>query len=118
MKGHLTLLFAILFPSSLIAAEPVDYVRDIQPILTKNCTTCHGDKKQRSSLRLDSVRAMRQGGNSGPAIVPGKSRDSHLIVAVTGGNDEIQAMPPKGRRLSEQEISLLRAWIDRGAPLP
>src|SRR5579871_4611854 len=118
MKGHLTFFLALLFPSSLVAADPVDYARDIQPILAKNCTTCHGEKKQRSSLRLDSVRAMRQGGNSGPAIVPGKSKDSHLIVAVAGGNDDIPAMPPKGRRLSEQEVSLLRSWIDSGAPLP
>jgi hypothetical protein len=118
MKCYLSLFLAFLVPGSLVAADPVDYARDIQPILAKNCTTCHGEKKQRSSLRLDSVRAIRQGGNSGPAIVPGKSKDSHLIVAVTGGNDDIQAMPPKGQRLSAREVSLLRAWIDSGAPLP
>ncbi len=100
------------------AAEPVDYARDIQPILTKHCTSCHGAKKQRSSLRLDSVSAARRGGNSGPAVVPGKSGESHLFIAVSGGNDEIAAMPPKGPPLKERDIALLRTWIDSGAPIP
>jgi hypothetical protein len=103
----------------LTAAEaPPDYARDIQPILLKHCSTCHGAKKQRSSLRLDSARAIHLGGNAGPAVVPGKSGDSRLIQAVTGGNDEVAAMPPKGPRLDAREVALLRAWIDGGAPIP
>ncbi len=118
MKAILTFYSAILLPGALLAAGPVDYARDIQPILTKHCTSCHGAKKQRSSLRLDSVSAARLGGNSGPAIVPGKSGESHLLIAVRGGNDEVAAMPPKGPRLQERDIALLRAWIDGGAPIP
>ncbi len=118
MRALLILLLAVFFPGLLTAAEPIDYARDIQPILTKHCTSCHGDKKQRSSLRLDSVMAARLGGNSGPAIVPGKSAASRLLIAVRGGNDEVAAMPPKGSRLSEHEIALLRDWIDGGAPVP
>src|SRR5579883_288715 len=118
MKGFLTLYLSAVLPGFVAAAQPVDYTRDIQPILTKNCTSCHGAKKQRSSLRLDSVTAARQGGVSGPALVPGKSSASRLILAVRGGNDEVAAMPPKGPRLSVHEIALLRAWIDGGAPIP
>ncbi len=118
MRAFVILLLGCIFPGFLTAAEPIDYARDIQPILTKHCTACHGDKKQRSSLRLDSVTAARLGGNSGPAIIPGKSAASHLMVAVRGGNDEVAAMPPKGPRLSEHEIALLRDWIDGGAPVP
>ncbi|HTU92942.1 MAG TPA: PSD1 and planctomycete cytochrome C domain-containing protein [Gemmataceae bacterium] len=117
MRAFLILFLAFLFPGS-VAAEPIDYARDIQPILTKHCISCHGAKKQRSSLRLDSVRAAHQGGNSGPALVPAKSGASRLILAINGGNDEVAAMPPKGPRLSKHEISLLRAWIDGGAPIP
>ena len=62
MKSFLTLCLAALLPGALAAAEsPPDYTRDIQPILTKHCIACHGAKKQRSSLRLDSVRAARLG---------------------------------------------------------
>jgi mono/diheme cytochrome c family protein len=118
MRAFLSLCLAAIVPGFLAAAEPVDYGRDIQPILTKHCTSCHGAKKQRSSLRLDSVSAARRGGNSGPALVPGKSATSRLIIAVTGGNDDVHAMPPKGPRLSAGEITLLRAWIDGGAAIP
>jgi uncharacterized protein DUF1553/uncharacterized protein DUF1549/cytochrome c len=118
MRAFAILLLGFSFPGFLTAAEPIDYARDIQPILTKHCTSCHGDKKQRSSLRLDSVTAACLGGNSGPAIVPGKSAASRLMIAVRGGNDDVAAMPPKGPRLSEHEIALLRDWIDGGAPAP
>jgi mono/diheme cytochrome c family protein len=118
MRVFLTLLLSALLPDLLAAAEPIDYARDIQPILTQHCTSCHGAKKQRSSLRLDTVTAARLGGNSGPALVPGKSGESRIIIAVSGGNDEVAAMPPKGPRLSPREIALLRAWIDGGAAIP
>src|SRR5215472_4855932 len=117
MKSFLAPSLALHLPG-VLAAETVDYARDIQPILTKHCTACHGAKKQRSSLRLDSVRAARLGGNAGPALVPGKSSDSRLIQAVTGSNEEVAVMPPKGPRLDVSEIALLRAWIDGGAPIP
>jgi hypothetical protein len=118
MQAFLPLFLAVLLPGDRAAVEPIDYARDIQPILTKHCTSCHGEKKQRSSLRLDSVTAARRGGNSGPALVPGKSSVSRLIIAVSGGNEEVAVMPPKGLRLSASEIDLLRAWIDAGAPIP
>ncbi|HEY7311603.1 MAG TPA: PSD1 and planctomycete cytochrome C domain-containing protein [Gemmataceae bacterium] len=119
MKAFLTLLLAAFLPGVLAAAEvSPDYVRDIQPVLTKHCTACHGAKKQRSSLRLDSARAVRSGGNSGPAVTPGKSGTSRLIQAITGGTDDVAVMPPKGPRLSEREVALLRTWIDAGASIP
>jgi mono/diheme cytochrome c family protein len=118
MKIYLLPCLIVLVPGSVFAAEPVDYVRDIRPILTAHCTACHGAAKQRGSLRLDSVRAAQRGGNSGPALVPGKSGESRLVVAVAGGNDDVRAMPPKGPRLRAEEIDLLRRWIDGGAAIP
>lgn len=99
------------------AAEPVDYARDIQPILAKHCYLCHGPDKQKSDLRLDSVAKALEGGNSGPALVPGKSAESLLIQAVTGGGDA-EKMPPEGPPLSKAEVDLLKAWIDQGAKAP
>jgi hypothetical protein len=103
--------------SPLLAAEPVDYVRQIKPILAQNCYACHGAHKQRSGLRLDTAAAIRTGGASGPAIVPGDNRASKLIKAVTG-TDDTKLMPPREPRLTAVQIHLLKAWIDQGAPAP
>ena len=117
MKLHLALCLALTSGSAVLAADAVDYTRDIKPILTKNCTSCHGAAKQRSGLRLDSARGALQGGDAGPAIVPGKSGDSRLLRAVSGVKD-IPVMPPKGPRLKAQEVALLKRWIDEGAKAP
>ncbi len=118
MKRFLLPCLALFVPGPLLASEPVDYIRNVRPILTEHCIACHGAKKQRGSFRLDSAQALRLGGNSGPAVVPGKSAASRLILAVSGGNDDIAVMPPKGARLSTSEIDLLRRWIDEGAKVP
>src|SRR5690242_6187568 len=99
-------VFALL-PAPTVAGETVDYTRDIKPLLVKHCVSCHGSQKQRSGLRLDLAAGIHKGGNGGPAVVPGKSADSRLVHAVTGTHD-MKAMPPKGPRLSEREITLLR----------
>ena len=98
-------------------AEPVDYVRDIKPILARHCTECHGRKEQENGLRLDTVATALTGGNSGPAIVAGKSSESLLIDAITGAN-EVAKMPPDGDGLSDKEVTFLTRWIDEGAKAP
>jgi hypothetical protein len=108
-------LFLLTAPAP--AAGPVDYLRDVKPVLAARCYACHGPDKQRSGLRLDTAAAVLKGGNSGPAVVPGNSDSSRLIQAVTGAPD-VQAMPPKGPRLTAAEIDRLRAWIDQGAKAP
>jgi len=96
------------------STSDVEFARDIAPILERNCYQCHGPEKQKNGLRLDTRAAALQGGDSGPAIVPGRSADS-LVIRYVAGADEERIMPPKGERLSAGEIGLLRAWIDRGA---
>jgi hypothetical protein len=100
-----------------LAAEPVDYLRDIKPLLAKNCYECHGAQKQRADLRLDTATGALKGGRSGPAIVPGRSNQSKLIKAVTGA-DDTKLMPPREPRLTAKQIDLLKAWIDQGAKAP
>ncbi len=112
-----TLGLALALPGLAGAAEAVDYLTQVKPLLAQKCIGCHGPEKQRASLRLDTAAFIRQGGNSGSVIVPGKGADSLLIKAVSGA-DGVQAMPPKGERLSGQQIGLLRAWIDQGAAAP
>ncbi|HKB01249.1 MAG TPA: PSD1 and planctomycete cytochrome C domain-containing protein [Gemmataceae bacterium] len=99
------------------AAEPVDYARDIKPIFAAHCASCHGPTKQKSDLRLDLYARIKQGGNSGPAVVPNKSADSLLIQAVTGSKPDVTKMPPKGA-VSPEQIALLKRWIDEGAKGP
>jgi mono/diheme cytochrome c family protein len=118
MTARWTLPFCLcLLAAPLFAAEPMDYARDVKPILARHCYACHGPDKQRSGLRLDSAAAMRKGGNAGPAIVPGQGSSSRLLQAVTGGG-EVKPMPPKGPRLSAAEVARLCAWIDQGAKAP
>ena len=98
------------------AGVPVDFARDVQPLLADRCIKCHGPEKQKGGLRLDTKAAAMKGGDDGKAIEPGKSADSPLIHFV-GGLDEDKVMPPKGERLTAAQVGLLRAWIDQGANL-
>jgi mono/diheme cytochrome c family protein len=109
----------LLLPTAAAAATDaaVDYTRDVKPLFTRSCVECHGPSKQRAGLRVDSVAALKEGGNSGPAIVPGQAGDSRLIHALTGANDVVR-MPPKEPRLSPAEVALIQKWIDQGAPVP
>jgi mono/diheme cytochrome c family protein len=117
----LLLLAALLFlcggNDAASAATTVDFQKDIEPILTANCHKCHGADKQKSGLRLDSPAAALKGGDSGPAIQPGKSADSRLVQLVAGLDPE-KVMPPKGDRLTAAQVTLLRVWIDQGATWP
>src|SRR5690348_399905 len=70
---------SILPPS---AGRPVDFARDVQPILTNNCYECHGPLKQKGGLRLDEKAAALRGRDSGPLLIPGQSSNSLLILAV------------------------------------
>lgn len=101
----------------LFGSEPVDYVRDVKPLLTKHCVSCHGASKPRANLRLDTAEAAIRGGDGGPSILPGKSEESPLIDAVVGGG-ELERMPLKRPPLTGQQIATLKAWIDQGAHAP
>ncbi len=119
MTPLLTLLLAVL-PAELgdaPPAVPVDYVRDVKPILAQNCVKCHGPDKRRNGLRLDTAAGARKGGESGPAVVPGDSAKSRIILAVTGA-DGVKPMPPSGTPLGAAQVAVLKAWIDAGAPPP
>src|SRR5688572_26493350 len=104
---------------SLAAEQPkVDFGRDVQPIFIKRCYECHGPDKQRSNLRLDLKADAARGGKSGePSWIPGNSAKSQILQRVTS-TDSDEQMPPKGERLTTEQISSLRAWIDQGANWP
>jgi hypothetical protein len=98
-------------------APAVDFNRDIEPILESRCYGCHGPKNASKGLRLDLRTAAMQGGESGPAIVPGDSEHS-LIVRRLLGLDGLNRMPKSGDPLTAAQIALIRGWIDQGARWP
>src|SRR5207245_2278680 len=104
---------------SLRAREPVDYLREVKPLLAARCYACHGGLQQKGDLRVDTVKSLREGGKSGPGIEPGRSAESLVIAHVTASAGK-RRMPPtsEGEGLSARQLALLRAWIDQGAKGP
>jgi hypothetical protein len=100
------------------AAERVDYLTQIKPILAGRCYACHSGLRQRSGLRLDTAALLIQGGDSGPAVVPGDSQESLLVMMLIGESGV--RMPPEeeGTALSSEQIALVKRWIDEGAAAP
>lgn len=98
------------------ASRAVEFAKDIQPILGSRCLQCHSSKNLMGGLRLDSAKALA-GGLSGKVIVPGKSAES-LLVKMIGGQIEGKRMPMAGDPLTDEQVGLIRRWIDDGAAWP
>lgn len=99
------------------AAPPVDFVRDVEPILKASCYECHSLKKIKGQLRLDSRPHALKGGVSGKVILPGRGSESPLIK-ILRLTDLEERMPRKAKPLPPSQIELLRTWIDQGASWP
>ncbi|MFN0053721.1 MAG: DUF1553 domain-containing protein [Planctomycetales bacterium] len=97
-----------------VPSTPVDFSRDIRPLLEKHCLKCHGAQKQLSGLRLDREGDALRGGDNGAAFEVGKSAQSLLIRYIAGLDPDI-LMPPEGAKLTSDDVSLFRGWIDQGA---
>ncbi|MBV8879992.1 MAG: DUF1549 domain-containing protein [Planctomycetaceae bacterium] len=120
MRGRLAAVVLFVLSSGLGAQDPpapVDFVKDVRPIFARACFSCHGPEKQKSNYRLDLKAAALGEGAIGRPIVPRKGADSPLLRYVAGSDPDLR-MPPKGPRLSDAEVGLLRAWVDQGAVWP
>ncbi|HEY3789719.1 MAG TPA: PSD1 and planctomycete cytochrome C domain-containing protein, partial [Urbifossiella sp.] len=124
MRGSITLVVLLaLIAGRCSAAEPdaaaiAHFEKQVRPLLIAHCHSCHSAKanKKRGGLWLDSREAILKGGDSGPAVVPGKPEKSLLISAVHATKDELK-MPPKGQLMPAQ-IAALETWIRNGAVYP
>ena len=96
------------------ANHRVDFAKEIKPIFESSCIECHGRGKSEGGFKIDSRETLLKGGDSGPAILVGKSADSQLIELVQSVDPDSR-MPKKGSHLTPEQIGLLRAWIDQGA---
>jgi len=96
-------------------APPVDFSRDIQPLLAKRCFSCHGPDTHEGGLRLDQAAGATAALDSGErAIVPGKVAESAILARITSSDPDIR-MPPEGPRLSATQVDAIKRWIDEGA---
>ncbi len=92
------------------------YESKIRPVLEKECYACHSAKAKelKAGLRLDTRRGLIDGGDSGPAVLPGKPDDS-LLIRVIEHASEIAMMPPD-KRLPDEVIADFRKWVASGIP--
>ena len=79
------------------ATRTVDFAADIQPLLQKNCFSCHGPEQQEGGLRLDQKKRALDGGDSGAELVAGKSAESRLVRMIAGVDEDFGQMPPKSK---------------------
>jgi mono/diheme cytochrome c family protein len=94
-------------------AAPVDFTKDVQPILAKSCGSCHGGQKSKGGVKLDSLESITKNGT----VVFGSSNKSSLFQSLTGDSG-VSKMPPKGPGLTANEINTIKSWIDQDAKGP
>jgi len=97
-------------------ADPIVYTQIVHPILEQKCISCHGEKKQKSGLRMDSHAALLEGGDEEEALVPGNLEDSMMIAYLHLPLEDDLRMPPEGKtQLTPEEVQILEWWVKSGA---
>ncbi|MFP6753716.1 MAG: c-type cytochrome domain-containing protein, partial [Pirellulaceae bacterium] len=104
--------------TDLKRAEEVDFGKEILPLLRKNCLACHSQTEASGELVLEEPASMLKGGDTGPAVVPGKSAESLLLTLASHRDDP--SMPPEdnevaAKPMTPDELGLIKLWIDQGA---
>src|SRR5262245_6890446 len=92
--------------------KKVDFHTDLLPILAR-CIRCHTGDEPQGNFRLEDRATLLKGGDSGAAVVVGKSADS-LLIKMVAGLEKDRLMPAQGTRLTNRQVGVLRAWIDQG----
>lgn len=97
-------------------ADPIVYTQIVHPILEQKCISCHGEKKQKSGLRMDSHAALLEGGDEEEALIPGNLEDSMMIAYLHLPLEDDLRMPPEGKtQLTPEEVQILEWWVKSGA---
>ena len=105
---------AALTPEAVHLTRPVDFEKDIAPILEANCLACHNAGIAESKLNVETADAIRKGGKRGPAVVPKHPESSRLLQVAT--RSQQPAMPPlpnkvEANALTPHQLGLLKQWI-------
>ena len=104
--------------SAAVAGEKISFARDIRPILSHHCGSCHGvdEETREAGLRLDERESAIKARQGGAAIVPGKPEESQLIARIHEADESLLMPPPETKKpLTTQQKELLRSWISQGA---
>ncbi len=103
-------------PADKAPGEQLVYADIVAPILERRCVQCHKPGKIKGKLRMDTFEMLVKGGSEGPAIEPGKSAESNIIVRMELPEDDDEHMPPEGKPdIEDHEIAVIKWWIDSGA---
>src|SRR5258706_10837429 len=116
--SFIIVVFATIAPAFAADAAPKPTYSQVRAIFAQHCLSCHDSKEQESGLILETHQSLLKGGDDGPVIVPGKSAESLLVQQIEHTKKPFMPPPKKGEPLSPQEIAVIRAWIDAGAPAP
>ena len=116
-----TAILCCLFATNGVAADPAQptpeavefFEKKVRPILVEHCTSCHGEKKQQSGLRLDNAVDFQKGSDDGPVVVAGDPAKSKLMQSVRREGDN--PMPPK-KPLPPEAVAVLTEWVKIGVP--
>ena len=104
-------------PKPLTAAQKAEYAKVIQPMFDAHCVSCHGPKKEKGKLRLDTLEATLKGGKN-PTFVIGKPNSSMLLSRVFLDRTAGDVMPPKAEKpMTEKQKEALYAFVE-GQPIP
>jgi hypothetical protein len=96
-------------------AKGLDLFRKhVKPLLAERCLKCHGGQKNKGDFDLNTREGLLKGGEGGPAVVPGKAKQSRLLKLVR--HEDEPRMPAQSPKLAEAQVKLLADWIDLGAP--
>lgn len=121
MKIHRQIaLLACLSTTALQAAgdSPVDFVKQIKPILADRCVECHNSETLLGNLNLQTRALAFSKRETGPVIVPKNAEKSMLYLVLTLPAKDKKAMPATGHRIPKDEVNLIRQWITEGAQWP
>ncbi len=114
------LLGAFVAPSLTAADAGPDFKAKVWPIIDASCTGCHGEKKQKGKLRLDTKEGWLKGGGDGKIVEEGHPEKSNVMEAIKWeSKDEDKNMPPKkDKKLSADQVKIIEEWIKAGMPWP
>ncbi len=107
-----TLMLSLAFSAPAQEKKSVSFEKDVMPILTKSCISCHKPDKKKGKLDMSTYAALIKGGDQGTPVKAGDPTKSILIQVVSGKEPE---MPEKGDPLTAAQIDILSRWIKEGA---
>jgi len=118
MPSQATLFFGVILGATVCSAEPINFSRQIRPILSENCIACHGpdDKGRKGKLRLDDEQDAKRDRKGDFVILPGKPEQSELIKRIESTDpDDVMPPPKQHKTIAPAQVALLKEWIKQGA---